>query len=48
MDLATVYWTAFIALVFAICVMAASLVAFVTTSYESIQRIMSGYRKARN
>lgn len=48
MDLTTVYWTICIALSVAICTMAAGLVAFVTTAYESIQRIISGNRQARN
>lgn len=39
MDLTTVYWILAVALVVAICVMAAALVAFVTTTYETIQRI---------
>lgn len=47
MDFTTVYWVFCIALVVAICTMAAGLVAFVTTSYESIQRIIEG-RQARN
>lgn len=46
MDLTTVYWIIAVALVVAICVMAAALVAFVTTAYESIQRI--SVRKTRN
>jgi FlaG/FlaF family flagellin (archaellin) len=47
MDLTTVYWIIAVALVVAICVMAAALVAFVTTSYETVQRIMTN-RHARN
>jgi hypothetical protein len=48
MDLATVYWSICIALWVATGVMAAALSAFVTTSYESIHRIISGCRKARD
>lgn len=47
MDLTTVYWTLCVALAVAICVMVAGLVAIVTTTYESIQRIMIA-RKVRN
>jgi FlaG/FlaF family flagellin (archaellin) len=46
MDLTTVYWIITVALVVAICVMAAALVTFVTTSYETIQRISAN--RSRN
>jgi hypothetical protein len=46
MELADLYLIFAVALVVAICVMAAALVAFVTTTYETIQRI--SVRKSRN
>lgn len=48
MDLTTVYWTICIALWVATATMAFGLVSFVTTSYESIHRIISGHRRSRN
>lgn len=47
LDITTGYHILCIALVIAIMVMAASLVAFVTTTYESIQRIRIA-RKTRD
>lgn len=47
MNLTIVCWVLCVALIIAILVMSAGLVAFVTTAYESIQRIMIA-RHARN
>lgn len=47
MNLTTVYWVLCVALAVAILVMAAGLVAIVTTSCESIQRILTA-RQTRN